>query len=457
MNGGDTNLSGPQVAPNSPTPPAPGPQPASSAGSRPVDSSPILSIPHSDKAPSKPLVIKVQAPTPQPDTPSPTPSVAASPAPSPSPSVPTPDTQVDHTPTASAAPQPITPTPAPTTISTETFSAPTPVATGTYYGANTGMPAQNYPSGYTNPATSPTMQTYVSQYPAGTDTYTKDDQQFIELADSTTKAQKSRKWWVIGGVVGVLAAIAIALMVVMPNKKTDNNTASLSFEHYKHYANYLIYGEDSGKDIAEDVEWDKQSVILDVILLYSSKEKADYADMLLDLYNNFSESFTKLDMDKEFKENKELVKGLYESTNTSVESLSRLIKSGNVSSDEIVSAYLKGGEKNVTDILNTAFGDIDSSNEDSYSSFVVSKKQEAGAIVALYNYYSSKGCIHNGNMNSDCIVLHSSDEGAIPLIESMNSTTEESNLLANHIIYDTLSYSDYLYTFLKEDNAEQEN
>lgn len=239
MNGGDTNLSGPQVAPNSPTPPAPGPQPASSAGSRPVDSSPILSIPHSDKAPSKPLVIKVQAPTPQPDTPSPTPSVAASPAPSPSPSVPTPDTQVDHTPTASAAPQPITPTPAPTTISTETFSAPTPVATGTYYGANTGMPAQNYPSGYTNPATSPTMQTYVSQYPTSTDTYAQDDQEFIELAGSTPQPKKSKKWIIIGVVAVVLVGTATLFAVLFSINSSSESQNSAQFSTKKEVYNAL--------------------------------------------------------------------------------------------------------------------------------------------------------------------------------------------------------------------------
>lgn len=98
--------------------------------------------------------------------------------------------------------------------------------------------------------------------------------------------QKSKKGlkWAIGIIVGVLilAGIGVGVMFALKIKKTDR-------DYFNEFANYLLYGEESDKDIEGDYVWGYRyyAVSLDVM---SSDSYADYLENLKLKYDILYES-----------------------------------------------------------------------------------------------------------------------------------------------------------------------
>ena len=268
--------------------------------------------------------------------------------------------------------------------------------------------------------------------------------------------KKSRRGVIVGVVIAVLVLVGVGVGAMFLVNRSDNSSpkgqnelVASSFGAYKYYANFLVYGAENDEDISDDVLWERQDVVTDVMAFYSIEERLTYADTLQGLYGNFSELFSGVDLAEKFGEDSDLVKSLYESVGAGVDSLSQYIRNGNVLSSSIARAYLDNGSDGVLNLLNEAYGDMENLGDSIYDRFVAAKRSEAEAMILLYDYYSSIGCIADGVLDELCVESYSSDDLAVSLINDVEAAANESDLLKYQMISDTVSSSSELYSILR--------
>ncbi len=240
---------------------------------------------------------------------------------------------------------------------------------------------------------------------------------------------------------------------VKGGEKNQEEIMGNSFDAYKRYANYLLYGEESTKNIESDVIWELQNMIPEVTS-YNTEERNEYSDNLKKLYEDFSEIFKKTDINAKYEKNAGLVKDLYENTGAGVKSLSEYLKVENISASDMALEYLRKGANGMLDIVDANYPEDSASEDNLYGKFVIAKRREAESIATLYNYYASIGCIADGVIDENCIDSHVGEEELTSLTNSLNSISDESDSLEYHIIFDILSSSSNLYSLLMEATSE---
>lgn len=422
MNGGDTNLGGPQVTPGSSTPPTSGSRPIISgtpASSDPSD----LSIPHGDKSPRQPLTIKVSSPAPQPTQPS---SITPSPS-----ATSTQDTPVApaNKPTINTTSQPSESLGAQSSLNTEAFAAP---VANTPYGND--IPAQSQI--YAAPS-------YNVEDAGG------QEEEFIALAGAAPQTKNSnKKRWILGGVLGALAAIGVAVGVTIAfsGNSAVNDTKSL----LNIYSNYLLFGVESVEPIPDNLDvWNADNIELQ-LANENITEKEAYFSKLVELYGEFKDSYEKNNKLKEEigEENLDYSNILVSSTMTALSTLKEYSVIPKISENEMVALYFDNGAANMISQITETYSYFAASDNSAKSDYGNGKIGLADAIKSLYSQYKEANCLDGKTIVQECPM---NDEEYQKTILYQNNIKNYTSIIDNaiwHINNDTISLSNMVYMAL---------
>lgn len=423
MNGGDPVVGGNQVTPGGTRPVIPGPQPATPAAA-PQSFSTNSNIPQG----------------------SPVPSPAA-----PTATVPT----ISNTPITSDADFSSLhsgPTPSPTPPSNPLVGAP--VAPQPTSPPGAGMPA---------PMSGTPMQNTFSQTPLAQNGFTQNpfsggvynpnvygQGEDIVIGGSTgTKPPKSKAKVILAvlAILIVLAGVAWAVVssfggLIGGGGSTANDTKTL----LNTYSNYLLFGTESSNQISDDVSWSTETI--DSNLTNTNEEaKTTYFNTLINLYSNFSTSYSDNTQFKEsLDENNGILLGnLVSDTTTALETLQIYSSIPSFTTDDMISYYLSKGGDNLSSYSDSIYGPHFGSSNSAIDDYASTKATTASLVVELYDKYRSLGCISNQKVIQECVDNARSDESVVSGENQLLSYSRLSSSKEKHIVKDPVSSSRMIY------------
>lgn len=303
--------------------------------------------------------------------------------------------------------------------------------------------------------------------------------------------KKPKKWWLIGGFLGVIVIAAIAFAVIKLTGGFGAQASDLK-SAFNIYANYYLTGEEKNEDLLEpeitieeevelevqengetvDVEDDED--VIDELDNYFTKyiggEKEDgdgeylvklkaYFDTFYDFYiKNMGKYTFAVDYIDEYKKEFDLLIAYYSGPVLRV--------------DEILDCYSSGGEDAAREYISeisSSYSDVDVEIDDDMT-FQETVENYGEAELKQVMWYERVGCLKGGEVDYDCVIEKENEESEAigesiskySLAIRSNLNEMESNVASGifrlkNIVYgeDGEFYEDEVY--VKENDSEDED
>ncbi len=256
------------------------------------------------------------------------------------------------------------------------------------------------------------------------------------VLNTGTSGNKSKKWWIVGGVVAVLALCAIGGVLLFTGGFQGNNTEEIKAA-WNTYYDYLMYGENSRSDgeSVDDVTIETWYPAIIGTSEVQDDEEADdvssysqYYDNLREKYDSYSNAFSQEENDSVLNYNA-IFKAFYDYN---------MMKD---LENAVVQEYGGGN-------IDGAKVYIDGINDDllSENTFVDSLydnlKVYLRAYLSVFDYYNKNGCNYLEANYTNCPEINSSDE-VMTKLSALNRGRNNlefyyNNVYANYVFKSTL-------------------
>lgn len=210
--------------------------------------------------------------------------------------------------------------------------------------------------------------------------------------------KKSKKWWIVGGVVGVLLlGIVIMIMFIWPNNKVGGRDGDMK-SSFNRFANYVLYGEETVDEIDSALDTSYEYYFNNNSNNDETYERINgLYDVFLNNYNNQGKQGLDDNTNAWVNSEKEMLNfmtALYPKKRITVLSLlDSYMEGGHVKADEFASNYYVFNN-------NTSFY-VERFSED-YNAWV-------DAALAFLDYYYNNGCLRNWGADYDCMIAKNSE------------------------------------------------
>lgn len=240
---------------------------------------------------------------------------------------------------------------------------------------------------------------------------------------------KSKKWWIVGGVVGVLVIVALSALLL--SVFFQNNVKMEAREAWDRYFSYLIYGEndESGNDLDDITVENWYPALIGTRYTQDDTDEGTnhYYDSLKEKYEEYFERFPQ--MVDGFLEYDMVFHGFYD-----YNTIKRLEKT-------VVDKYDENGVEMAGNYINTINDDVLDNNNyvGKMYSYIRMYLQEYLTVV---DYYSERGCSYPESNNVNCPEI-GSDNGVLEKLVTLHRVEDNmnyyyNNVYANYVLQNTL-------------------
>lgn len=248
------------------------------------------------------------------------------------------------------------------------------------------------------PASAGLSHPYLSNHP--TQTFASETGDII-INNTKPQPKSKKKFWIIGGIVGVgVAIILLACVVLLTSKsKNENTLAGIDHELYM-YGNYLFSGSDSSQKISNPPSYYSTYFYN---TLFTSDDPLEYLKDVEDKFGTFQEQY----QDFRTKINNESAQlTLDDSVNLNsiqIKNLKQFLENASINEADMLSLYISHGGSAMVQTVKESYSDLANSDSALLANIGSNEITLAETLKNIYDKYSARGCISNNELDNTCI------------------------------------------------------
>ena len=255
----------------------------------------------------------------------------------------------------------------------------------------------------------------------------------------------------------LITAIGVGIWWVLSknsNSSQSEITAS-SFDAYKRYANFLLYGEDKTDDIGGDVFWNDTQIMEN--LPPGSTIGTDYFNKLSSLYSTFLDKFNKSNTENKpnAEDGSQEIPQLQADVENAEFSLNTLVvysSKAPIPDSEIIGRYLANGKDETLVYVGDYYSDFINSSNTLLNEYAETETLYVDSLTALIDDYGKNGCISDNTISESCISSINLPEEK-KTIEAANQSYKSSlGIIEYNIVNNVVDASRKIYLEYQEDN-----
>lgn len=213
---------------------------------------------------------------------------------------------------------------------------------------------------------------------------------------NTDEGKKSKKWWIVGGVLGLVAiaaAVAVGLWLKpweWSGRNDDSGFKETIKESFDKYANYLVNGRVSKEPLEEEYIYGRSYALGRAI----NTLDYDYFEKLADYWSDFWQMYDNQDVIA--------VDGIIRQ-NDMMDFMITYYKEAYITDYDLLKRYNNEGSDVIRSYISREYEKLEKMEYGLADDFAIAMKNKLLSQIDLYDIYAQGGCIIEDRLDYDCI------------------------------------------------------